>query len=644
MKLTQIRLSNFQSFGPEATLIGMAAMTFLLGPNGTGKTAVLQALTRLFGIDPGLRRIRKSDFHVAAAAPVGGDAAAALWIEAQFEFPELKKPKGKHSAVPGHFAHMRLESADGLPRVRFRLAAQMDEDGEIEESMVYVLQADAEGKPTKTAVVSKHDRNSIQAHYLPARRDPSDHVSYAANSLLGRTLRAADWQAEREAVAELTGAIGKALAGNAAIQGVGAKLSTLWGSLHKGTYYANPSLSFERSEIDNLLRHLTVSFTPGHAEALVDFSRLSDGQQSLLYLSLVLSVQAIGREVLASKLPAFNIDKLRPAVFTLIAMEEPENSLSPHFLGRVIKVLTTFAAEYDSQAVVATHAPSLLRRVEPENIRYLRLDAERRTVVATILMPAATDEAHKFVREAVQSFPELYFSRLVILGEGDSEEIVLPRMLQARGLAADEASISVVPLGGRHVNHFWRLLHGLGIPQVTLLDLDMARHQGGWGRIKYAIEQLLKFPTIESDLVPKHLAGLAKWNGPDQLLASKIGADWIKFLESAGVFFSSPLDLDFLMMRELPNAYGVENTELTAPDAATIAAVLGKSHGDVAQYSAEDQKYFDAYHRRFKLGSKPAAHLDALATLSDFEMDLEMPAVLERLVKLVVEKLKGLPE
>ncbi|WP_038213269.1 ATP-dependent nuclease [Xenophilus azovorans] len=644
MKLTQIHLSNFQSFGPEATLIDMAAMTFLLGPNGTGKTAVLQALVRLFGIDPGLRRIRKTDFHVAAAAPAGGHAAATLWIEAQFEFAELKKPKGKHVAVPGHFAHMRLESADGVPRVRFRLTAQMDEDGDIEESMVYVLQANAEDEPTKTAVVSKHDRNAIQVHYLPARRDPSDHVSYAANSLLGRTLRAADWQAEREAVTQLTGAIGKALAGNAAIQGVGTKLTAHWGTLHKGAYYANPSLSFERSEIDNLLRHLTVSFTPGHAEPLVDFSRLSDGQQSLLYLSLVLSIQTIGREVLANKLPAFDIDKLRPAVFTLIAMEEPENSLSPHYLGRVIKALATFSEEHDSQAVVATHAPSLLRRVDPASIRYLRLDAERHTVVSKILMPAATDEAHKFVREAVQAFPELYFSRLVILGEGDSEEIVLPRLLQAHGLAADETSISVVPLGGRHVNHFWRLLHGLGIPQVTLLDLDLARHQGGWGRIKYALEQLLKFPTIESNLGAAHLAGLPKWNDANALLSSEHGPGWITFLESAGVFFSSPLDLDFLMIREFPKAYGIEKAELTASDATTIAAVLGKSHGDAAQYSAEEQTYFDAYHRRFKLGSKPAAHLDALAALSDFELEVEAPAVLDRLIKQVTDKLKGLPE
>lgn len=52
----------------------------------------------------------------------------------------------------------------------------------------------------------------------------------------------------------------------------------------------------------------------------------------------------IGSDVLSGKLPdAFDIDKLRPAVFTLIALEEPENSLSPHYLGRVVRALEEFA-------------------------------------------------------------------------------------------------------------------------------------------------------------------------------------------------------------------------------------------------------------------------------------------------------------
>ena len=52
--------------------------------------------------------------------------------------------------------------------------------------------------------------------------------------------------------------------------------------------------------------------------------------------------------------------------------------------------------------------------------------------------------------------------------------------------------VAIVPLGGRHVQHFWRLLKQLGIPYATLLDLDLGRKGGGFGRIKTAIEKLIE--------------------------------------------------------------------------------------------------------------------------------------------------------
>jgi len=643
VRLTQLRISNFQSFGEEGSSIDLSSMTYILGPNGAGKTAVLQALARMFSSDFSLRHIRKSDFHVPAEV---SDPAPeqTLWIEAQFEFPELKKVKGKYPTIPGHFAHMRLESADGVPRIRFRLVSTLDADGEIEETLNYVIQADEDGEPKKMSLVPKLDRNSVQIHYLPARRDPTDHISYSANAMLGRVLRAANWQKEREEITGLTQSISESLSGNASVKGIGDQLASHWGRLHKGNYFSDPHVSFGQNEIESLLRHLTLGFAPAHEAPSVDFSKLSDGQQSLLYLSLVLSVQAIGRKVLDGSLKCFDVEKLKPAVFTMVAMEEPENSLSPHYLGRVIRSLTEFAGHSDAQAIVATHSPSLMRRVPPESVRYLRLTEARTTTVSAIVLPPESEDAHKFVREAVQAFPELYFSRLVILGEGDSEEVVLPRLLQARGLAQDDSSISVVPLGGRHVNHFWRLLHGLGVPFVTLLDLDLARHRGGWGRVKYAITQLLKFPTIQSDLGENHVTALPKWDGAETLLTSENGKKWIKFLESAGVFFSSPLDLDFVMIQKYPNAYGVEDNELEEPDEDMLVAVLGKKHGDASQYSDSRRSSFSAYHRRFKLGSKPAAHLAAMAELDDAEIDASMPKAIGRMLDQVKEKIAGLPE
>ena len=62
MKLVRLRLSNFRSFGFDIAEIELDDMTFLLGPNGTGKTAVLQALARMFSLDPAQRKVSRSDF------------------------------------------------------------------------------------------------------------------------------------------------------------------------------------------------------------------------------------------------------------------------------------------------------------------------------------------------------------------------------------------------------------------------------------------------------------------------------------------------------------------------------------------------------------------------------------------------------
>ena len=634
MKLCTLRLCNFQSFGGQITEIGLEEITYLIGPNGSGKTAALQALCRMFAFDPSLRRILRSDFHIPfnEVTPL---AERELWVEADFLFPELGEDEDNSTVAP-HFGHMRLDEIDDTPRVRFRLTATIDVDGYIEESMVYVLDINADGSPLTTAQVPRSERNHIHVHYLPARRDPADHIAYGANALLGRMLRAVNWDAERTVIKSLTDQISDSLEANPSINALSTSLKSAWSSLHKGSFFIDPKLTFVASEIEALLRHMSVSFTPGHDEQLVDFSRLSDGQKSMLYLSLVLSSQAIGHAVLAEESVSFDVDKLRPPVFTVVAVEEPENSLSPHYLGRIVNALNEMTSDGDAQALIATHAPSMLRRVAPERIRYLRVTQERITRVTHIQLPDAADEAHKFVREAVQAFPEVYFSRLVILGEGDSEEIVLPRLLQVKGAPVDESAVTIAPLGGRHVNHFWRLLSALQIPYLTLLDLDVARYQAGWGRIKYVNDQLEKYRPKQK--LPNNRR-IPKWNSTKYMIREY--EKYLDLFEDRDVYFSYPMDLDFAMLIAYPNAYGVTEED---PEDDLINAVLGKSHHNASQYSKAEQQLFSTYHRRFKLGSKPAAHIDALAQLTDGVLLADMPASLSRLADAVIAKLAELPE
>jgi putative ATP-dependent endonuclease of OLD family len=232
----------------------------------------------------------------------------------------------------------------------------------------------------------------------------------------------------------------------------------------------------------------------------------------------------------------------------------------------------------------------------------------------------------------------------VILGEGDSEEIVLPRLLKAKGLAEDETSILVAPLGGRHVNHFWRLLNGLQIPHVTLLDLDLGRNQAGWGRVKYAAKQLLALGIPIQNLTASAIDALPAWNGSDDVSSSNRGQGWKAALEARGIFFSSPLDLDYAMLVKFPAAYDVSGSDLVAPDLPVLVSVLGKASSGPQHFSEAEQAYFATYHSLFKVGSKPAAHLHALARLTDEQLVAAMPESFARLIAFVEQRLRGLPE
>jgi predicted ATP-dependent endonuclease of OLD family len=322
-----------------------------------------------------------------------------------------------------------------------------------------------------------------------------------------------------------------------------------------------------------------------------------------------------------------------------MAIEEPENSLSPHYLGRVIDSLASLTNNDDGQALIATHAPSMLRRIAPESIRYMRLNEERQSRITCIQLPEDDGEAHKFVREAVQAFPEVYFSRLVVLGEGDSEEIVLPRLLKAQGVPVDAFGVAITPLGGRHVNHFWRLLAALKIPYVTLLDLDVARNAAGWGRIKVANDNFKKFSPDKAFPTDWTIPHWKKNESPvrEHHFLGDEKQSIFTALENRGVFFSEPMDLDFSMLKAYPDAYGVERE---TPDDDLKNAVLGKSHHDSSQYTEDELELFSTYQKHFKLGSKPAAHLSGLSKLSDEQLIANMPASYVRLADAIKAKLE----
>ena len=509
MQLTKIILSNYRCFGKEPTRIEINNLTGFIGRNSSGKTALLSALMKLFGDKSSDRIIEKSDFHIPESIDPDSVTKNELYIETQFMFPELEV--GKDSAsVPIFFKNMLVNKTGGKPYLRIRLEANWEKssnpEGSVDSNIYYITSTTEEIDPEDKRNIKRHDLDQIKMIYVPAIRKPHEQLKNDSGTIISRLQNGISWSEETKLkIKEKVSETEEIFFEEKGVESLRKSLETQWNSYHRDMRYSNPKINFNSSNLETILKRVDVTFSPTETSRGYRVEELGDGLRSLFYLSLVNTFLEIEEEILKSiKDGEGAIFTLIPPVLTIVAVEEPENHISPHLLGRVVENLNLISIKENSQTILTSHSPSIVKRIEPENIRYFRICKKNEcTKVKSIILPDKKKKAEqfKFVKEAVLAYPELYFANLVVLGEGDSEEIIIKKMIELKEESVDSSEISIVPLGGRHVNHFWRLLNDLEIPFITLLDLDRERYGGGWGRIKYALQQLIEIGCDKNTLL-----------------------------------------------------------------------------------------------------------------------------------------------
>ncbi len=116
---------------------------------------------------------------------------------------------------------------------------------------------------------------------------------------------------------------------------------------------------------------------PSITQKAYSIDSLGDGLRSLFYLSLVDSFLEIEQQAMENSeeedAPLFNIQI--PAL-TILAIEEPENHVSPHLLGNIIVNLKRIASKNNSQVIITSHTPAIVKRVSPESIRYFNISID----------------------------------------------------------------------------------------------------------------------------------------------------------------------------------------------------------------------------------------------------------------------------
>ena len=646
------------------------------------------ALNTIFSQNSGDRILQRSDFHVPKDKKIEELDILNLYIEAIFAFDEVLADNCENTnAIPMFYQSMVVDSPEGIPLLRVRLVATWERSSNLEgsiDSHIYYITCTEEEKIDERNMhpANRKELDFIRVIYVPAVRDPSKQLKNVSGTMMHQILSTVNWdETTQNRIRDTIGVLNNSFASEKGVDILNKSIHSQWKNYDSDNRYSDAVLRFNSTDIESAIKNSEVYFSPTVTEKEYTIDEMGDGLRSLFYISMVnsiLDVEATIAEEIDKNIENKAFSQV-PPVLTIVAIEEPENHISPQLLGKLIANLKCISEKNNAQVMLTSHSPAIVKRIEPEDIRYLRIDISKmNTVVRKIILPdkESLENQYKYIKEAVRAYPEIYFSKIVVLGEGDSEEIILPKFLEVYGKNLDADGISIVPLGGRYVNHFWRLLSELKIPYVTLLDLDRERKGGGWGRIKYALQQLLLIGAPREKLLQlsdgvflsDEELSLMHTRAVDQIQDMDI---WIRKLEDYNVYYSYPLDIDFMMLETIGEKYKDSLDENEGPMLSVkdeqetnrkiaikeidkdkyskeykermeldVRHTLKKEGGNGITYNETQKEWMIWYNYFFLNRGKPATHIAILSAMSDDELLENTPEVIKRLIDKVNEENK----
>jgi putative ATP-dependent endonuclease of the OLD family len=279
--LERLIVTNFRCFGSQAQTVTFdQCVTAFVGANGAGKTALMQALLRLFGVTSEQRRIRRQDFHI-PAGETSQPTQRSLRIEAILAFPELGSESAQASAsVPEFFQQMAADE-NGSLKCRLRLEATWTDDGSLEgtiEPKFFAIRTlAAQFEESECSEVRPIDRARVQMIYVPAVRDGASQLTAFLRS---RLWRAITWSEQVKTVLNDAGqTLNDTFRSEPGVDVIAAALEKRWQEVHSAGTDTTPAFRPVDLRLQEFIRKVEVVFRPDEAGRERSIDELSDGQR-----------------------------------------------------------------------------------------------------------------------------------------------------------------------------------------------------------------------------------------------------------------------------------------------------------------------------------------------------------------------------
>lgn len=439
MRLRRVSIRNFRNL--RRVDVYPRETTVIIGENNAGKSNLLLALRLL--LDPQAERLRLnlSEDDINDAARAEGEN----YFSVKVEVGDLQK----HPRVEICFKE-RIDKDNERTFVTIEGRFERDDDGIYTwESLVLPPQ----GRFNEPVPVSRRMMRAISLYFLDAVRDAIRDTRATGRGLLARLLDDVDYTDVQTRVQQHLRNANTALNEGEEISSLAEGITSELTSLVPGGQ-GEVLIAVADEDLSYLTRNFRLSICRGPDFPQSDISRHGTGLQDL-------TLMAMFRHTIASE------EKGQP----ILAIEEPGAHLHPHAQRRLFKELT----DMDTPVLLTTHSPVIVKHADPLSLVLLRSEAHSDTVPYQLDPDEIDKQDRKDLAQLMRAGrAELFFSRSIIIVEGQTELTALPYFAEALGCELDRDGISLVEAQGNSYAFILRACQPsqFNIPAIVTYDTD----------------------------------------------------------------------------------------------------------------------------------------------------------------------------
>lgn len=452
--IDKVRIAGFR--GISNLEISLQRVVVLIGQNNAGKTSLIKAIQLAMGDYS--RYLSEEDFYINSS----GDKASSILVDVRIvatddagnrvnmfstDWMILFGDRIKSEPNGMQYLALRTKATENFVKGGFDVARSTLESWPLIDNWT-------------TAIIKETKLNtrisSVPFISIEAQRDVYQELK-EKSSFVGKVLSSIEYQrSDIVALEELIKEV------NDAAVDKSASLQSLKTHLNKLNHAVGGAGGAEVTPFPKKLRDLSKHFSVHFGEgANTSFSMEYHGMGTRSWASMLTVKSFIDLQVEKHR------EESEP-FFPIIAAEEPEAHLHPNAQRTIYHQL----AQTRGQVILSTHSPYLAAMAEPNELRSL---TKRNGAVIVGGLDSAIDSEslRRLRREVIHSRGEIFFSKAIVLCEGETEEQALPLLFrkyfenESFQLGVNFVSVSG---SGKKYLPFFRFAQNFSIPVFVFSD------------------------------------------------------------------------------------------------------------------------------------------------------------------------------